>query len=98
MRFSKHGKYFAPFSASLRSSDDDNGNLYPLLMCVPFLDWSIIGSPPPLRFQIDKREGFRSSKGSAHLLRTILQYFYRLEDTTDREADQVFAKHKPWSL
>jgi hypothetical protein len=29
-------------------------------------------------------------------LRSILQHFYRLEDTSDREHQQVFSKHKPW--
>jgi hypothetical protein len=29
-------------------------------------------------------------------MRSILQHFYRLEDTSDREHQQVFAKHKPW--
>lgn len=30
------------------------------------------------------------------MLRSILQHFYRLEDTTDRESQQMFARHKPW--
>ncbi|KAK3651511.1 hypothetical protein LTR56_005653 [Elasticomyces elasticus] len=71
--------------------------MYPLLVSVPFLDWTILGATPPLRFQVDRREGFQSSKSSAHVLRSVLQYFYRLEDTADREHSQVFAKHKPWA-
>lgn len=68
-----------------------------MLMCLPFLDWSIQGEKPPLRSQVDRREGYSSVRSSSHLLRTVLQHFYRLEDTADREASQVFARHKPWS-
>lgn len=68
-----------------------------MLIVSPFLDWSVLGPAPPLRFQVDRREGFRSARSSVHQLRSVLQYFYRLEDTGDREASQVFAKHKPWS-
>lgn len=68
-----------------------------MIIAVPFLDWTINGSKPPLRFQVDRREGFHSARSSSHLLRSVLQHFYRLEDTVDREAGQVFAKHKPWS-
>jgi hypothetical protein len=90
-RFSKHGKYFSPFFESL--SDQKFGG--PMLMSVPFLDWgTAAGETPPLRFQIDRREGFQSSRSTSHLLRSILQHFYRLEDTTDREKNQVFCKHK----
>ncbi|SMY19106.1 unnamed protein product [Zymoseptoria tritici ST99CH_1A5] len=100
-RFSKHGKYFAPFSQTLRpQSMNDAANedsVYPMLISVPFLDWTINGSTPPLRFQVDRRERFLSARSSAHVVRSILQYFYRLEDTTDRETSQVFSKHKPWS-
>lgn len=96
-RFSKHGKYFAPFSQPLRSPTEGDDAAYPMLISVPFLDWSILGSKPPLRFQVDRREGFHSARSSSHLLRSVLQHFYRLEDTSDREASQVFAKHKPWS-
>lgn len=97
-RFSKHGKYFTPFSQCLRpKSTGTEADMYPMAMAVPFLDWSILGSKPPLRFQVDRREGFRSARSSVHLLRSLLQYFYRLEDTLDRESSQVFAKHKPWS-
>lgn len=96
-RFSKHGKYFAPFSQQLNPTAKGDDAMYPMLMAVPFLDWSIHGQKPPLRFQVDKREGFHSARSSSHLLRSVLQHFYRLEDTTDREASQVFAKHKPWS-
>ncbi|KAF2099732.1 hypothetical protein NA57DRAFT_38318, partial [Rhizodiscina lignyota] len=95
-RFSKHGRYFTPFFQSLgRHSTPDRP--YPLLMSVPFLDWSVDGPAPPLRFQVDPREGYQSSRSSAHLLRSILEYFYRLEDTNDREHKQVFNRHKPWS-
>lgn len=97
-RFSKHGKYFSPFADVLKPSIADNSeNTYPMLISVPFLDWSVLGPTPPLRFQVDRREGFLSARSSAHILRSVLQYYYRLEDTTDREASQVFAKHKPWS-
>ncbi|KAJ4989706.1 mg2+ transporter [Stagonosporopsis vannaccii] len=97
-RFSKHGRYFAPFFQSL--SDDCisriEPNEGPMLLSVPFLDWAVEGEPPPLRFQVDPREGFQSSRSSSHMLRSILQHFYRLEDTTDRESQQVFTRHKPW--
>lgn len=94
-RFSKHGRYFAPFFQYLGGDEQDRGNS-PMLLSVPFLDWTVEGEPPPLRFQVDPREGYQSSKSSSHLLRSILQYFYRLEDTGDRESQQVFTKHKPW--
>lgn len=97
-RFSKHGNYFAPFFQPLSfESDRPSDEQYPMLVSVPFLDWTVLGASPPLRFQVDRREGFQSSRSSAHLLRSVLQYFYRLEDTADRESSQVFAKHKPWS-
>ncbi|OAL53637.1 hypothetical protein IQ07DRAFT_677101 [Pyrenochaeta sp. DS3sAY3a] len=96
-RFSKHGRYFSPFFQNLDegySYESDNDG--PMLLSVPFLDWTVEGEPPPLRFQVDPREGYQSSKSSSHVLRSILQHFYRLEDTTDRESQQVFTKHKPW--
>lgn len=97
-RFSKHGKHFAPFSQTLRPpTEGDRENIYPLLISIPFLDWTVQGPTPPLRFQVDRREGFLSARSSAHIVRSILQHFYRLEDTTDREGSQVFAKHKPWT-
>ncbi|WPH01487.1 Hypothetical protein R9X50_00433300 [Acrodontium crateriforme] len=98
-RFSKHGKYFAPFCQTLQppSSHGSDESIYPMLISVPFLDWTVLGPTPPLRFQVDRREGFQSSRSSSHLMRSVLQYFYRLEDTLDREKSQVFAKHKPWS-
>ncbi|KAK5107724.1 hypothetical protein LTR62_000746 [Meristemomyces frigidus] len=97
-RFSKHGKYFTPLFRCLRSqSGGSAAEQYPMLISIPFCDWTILGSTPPLRFQVDRREGFRSSKSTAHLLRSVLQHFYRLEDTTDRESLQVSAKHKPWT-
>lgn len=99
-RFSKHGRYFAPFVQDLLEGydevDDVKGLARPMLLSVPFLDWALDGEQPPLRFQVDPREGYQSSRSSSHPLRSILQYFYRLEDTADREAYQVFTKHKPW--
>ena len=96
-RYSKHGKYFTPFSQTLQSpSSSGEKSLYPMLIVIPFLDWGLLGSTPALRFQVDRREGFRNVRSSVHSLRSILQYFYRLEDTHDREGSQVFAKHKPW--
>lgn len=89
-RFSKHGRYFSPFFERL-----GEGTKGPMLISVPFLDWSA-DEPPPLRFQVDPREGYQSSRSTSHLLRSILQHFYRLEDTSDREHQQVFSKHKPW--
>jgi Mg2+ and Co2+ transporter CorA len=96
-RFSKHGRYFAPFSQRLVEDYADDQENVPLLLSVPFLDWTVEGEPPPLRFQVDPREGYQSSRSSSHLLRSILQHFYRLEDTSDREPQQVFTKHKPWT-
>jgi hypothetical protein len=99
-RFSKHGKYFSPFFQSLspHESNGDSASVYPMVASIPFLDWGVLGGrTPPLRFQVDKREGFASMRSSAHLLRSILQNYYRLEDTADREDSQVFAKHKPWT-
>ena len=96
-RFSKHGKYFSPFAQTLRNTKRDDGNIYPMLVSLPFLDWSMQGEKPPLRFQVDRREGYNSVRSASHLLRTVLQHFYRLEDTADREGSQVFARHKPWS-
>ncbi|KAJ8115521.1 hypothetical protein OPT61_g2853 [Boeremia exigua] len=97
-RFSKHGRYFAPFSQRLVDGDSGKGRQTegPMLLSVPFLDWTVEGEPPPLRFQVDPRDGYQSSRSSSHMLRSILQHFYRLEDTTDRESSQVFARHKPW--
>lgn len=68
-----------------------------MLLSIPFLDWTVSGPTPPLRFQVDPRENYQSSRHSAHLLRSILQHFYRLEDTDDREKAQVFSKHRPWA-
>lgn len=97
-RFSKHGRYFAPFFQRLDDSTRAMGRNYdgPMLLSVPFVDWTVKGETPPLRFQVDPREGYQSSKSSSHMLRSILQHFYRLEDTSDRESQQVFARHKPW--
>ena len=96
-RHSKHGNHFAPFFQSLQPDPKEHSNVYPVLASVPFLDWSVSGHPPPLRFQIDKREGFASSRSSSHPIRSLLQYFYRLEETRSREKSQVFSKHNPWS-
>jgi hypothetical protein len=98
-RFSKHGRYFAPFFQYLGDDydDDEAREDGPMLLSVPFLDWTVSGETPPLRFQVDPREGYQSSRSSAHLSRSILQHFYRLEDTSDREPQQVFTKHKPWT-
>jgi len=98
-RFSKHGRYFAPFFQYLLDGHrgPKEAREGPMLLSVPFLDWSVEGKTPPLRFQVDPREGYQSSKSSSHLLRSILQHFYRLEDTADRESQQVFTKHKPWT-
>jgi hypothetical protein len=98
-RFSKHGRYFAPFFQYLGGDcdDDEIREDGPMLLSVPFLDWTVSGETPPLRFQVDPREGYQSSRSSAHLLRSLLQHFYRLEDTSDRESQQVFTKHKPWT-
>jgi Mg2+ and Co2+ transporter CorA len=98
-RFSKHGRYFAPFFQRLGDYGDENDlrENGPMLLSVPFLDWTVEGDTPPLRFQVDPREGYQSARSSAHLLRSILQHFYRLEDTTDRESSQVFTRHKPWT-
>ncbi|KAH3919129.1 hypothetical protein HBI56_100280 [Parastagonospora nodorum] len=94
-RFSKHGRYFAPFFQHFGDDHEAKKNR-PMLLSVPFLDWGLDGETPPLRFQIDPGEGYQSSRSSSHLLRSILQHFYRLEDTSDREPQQVFTKHKPW--
>ncbi|KAF2719187.1 hypothetical protein K431DRAFT_296209 [Polychaeton citri CBS 116435] len=109
-RFSKHGKYFYPFCESLSPSLQETSSPtsfaestpcsdnYPFLIACPFLDWTITHEKiPPLRFQVDRREGFASSRASCHSLRSVLQYYYRLEDTSDRERSQVFSRHKPWN-
>jgi hypothetical protein len=97
-RFSKHGRYFAPFCQRLVEDYTGDQENVPLLLSVPFLDWAVEkDNTPPLRFQVDPREGYQSSRSSSHLLRSILQHFYRLEDTSDRESQQVFTKHKPWT-
>ena len=98
-RFSKHGRYFAPFFQHLGEDygDDEGKEDGPMLLSVPFLDWTVDGETPPLRFQVDKREGYQSSRSTSHLIRSVLQHFYRLEDTSDRESQQVFTKHKPWT-
>lgn len=97
-RYSKHGKWFVPFSQILQpQANIERGSAFPMLMSVPFLDWTVKGKCPPLRFNVDKREGYHVARSSSHVIRSILQYFYRLEDTQDREGSQVLGKHKPWS-
>ncbi|KAF2628608.1 hypothetical protein BU25DRAFT_338916, partial [Macroventuria anomochaeta] len=96
-RFSKHGRYFAPFFQRLNDGyNNKERHEGPMLLSVPFVDWTVNGETPPLRFQVDTREGYQSSRSSSHMLRSILQHFYRLEDTTDRESQQVFTRHNPW--
>ena len=92
-RFSKHGKYFSPFFKPLHRSRSPDGDA--ILASIPYLDWTT-PQPPPLRFQIDDREKYASSS-AFHPVRSILQYYYRLEDTSEREKSQVFARHRPWN-
>lgn len=97
-RFSKHGKHFVPFVAPLTSRIQSNGGpSYPMLISTPWLDWSINGQTPPLRFQVDRKEAYRSSRSACHPLRSLLAYYFRLEDTRERDRSQVFTKHKPWT-
>lgn len=97
-RFSKHGKHFVPFLAPLTSQyQSKTGPSYPMLMSTPWLDWSINGQTPPLRFQVDRKEGYHSSRSACHPLRSLLAYYFRLEDTRERDRSQVFTKHKPWT-
>ena len=96
-RFSKHGKHFVPFVTPLTSrSQSGVGPSYPMLISTPWLDWSINGQTPPLRFQIDRKEGYTSSRSSCHPMRSLLAYYFRLEDTRGREVSQVFSRNKPW--
>ena len=96
-RFSKHGKHFVPFVAPL-TSRPQGGNTpsYPMLISTPWMDWSVNGQTPPLRFQIDRKEGYTSSRSSCHPMRSLLAYYFRLEDTREREITQVFSRNKPW--
>lgn len=97
-RFSRHGHYFVPFVEPLKSRHPGNEpSTFPLLISTPWLDWSVNGQTPPLRFQIDRREGFTASKSTCHPLRSLLAHYFRLEDTRERERSQVFTKHKPWT-
>jgi hypothetical protein len=97
-RFSKHGKHFVPFVAPLASQAQSNGGpSYPMLISTPWLDWSINGQTPPLRFQVDRKEGYHSSRSACHPLRSLLAHYFRLEDTGERDRSQVFTKHKPWN-
>ena len=67
-------------------------------MSLPFLDWTVFPGPtPPLRFHVDEREGRTSARTASHPLRSLLQHYYRLEDTSDRERAQVFTRHRPWN-
>jgi Mg2+ and Co2+ transporter CorA len=97
-RFSKHGKHFVPFVAPLTSQPPTNGKpSYPMLISTPWLDWSMNGETPPLRFQVDRKEGYHSSRSACHPMRSLLAYYFRLEDTRERDRSQVFTKHKPWT-
>ncbi|KAI9805645.1 MAG: hypothetical protein M1833_005137 [Piccolia ochrophora] len=100
-RFSKHGRYFPPISEHLdaeASDASDTVNVTPLLVCFPFMDWTTYPeAPPAARFQVDPHGQFQSTRSALHPIRSMLQYFYRLEDTRDRERDQVFTKHRPWT-
>lgn len=97
-RFGKHGKFFMPFVASLAPRPNGTSDpSYPILISTPFLDWSVNGQTPPLRFQVDRKEGYHSSRSACHPLRSILAYYFRLEDTRERERSQVFNKHTPWT-
>ena len=96
-RNSKHGNFFAPFSQSLAPTDTaplvtDEPHHFPVLLSIPFLD--VIEESRPLRPQVNRRV---DSWTAPHFSRSLLQYLYRLEDTSDREPSQVFAKYKPWS-
>jgi hypothetical protein len=95
-RFSRHGKYFTPFAKELgKGFGDDEA---PLLISMPFLDWTVFPGPTPAPlYQVDSKAGYHSTRSTAHPIRSILQYFYRLEDTKDRETDQVYNKYKPWA-
>jgi hypothetical protein len=94
-RSSKHGRYFNPFLHCLDPQGDDS--MTPLLVCLPFLDWTCYpGPPPPPQSQIDPYDLYRLSRSSSHMQRSMLQYFYRLEETGDREREQVFSKYRPW--
>lgn len=70
-RWSKHGRFFSPFFSPLTlNSVGDSSPDCPFLLSIPFLDWTTYPDPtPPLRFQIDKREGYASSRSTAHPLR-----------------------------
>ncbi|KAI9658191.1 MAG: hypothetical protein M1831_004038 [Alyxoria varia] len=101
-RFSKpdkDGKYFAPFFTPLSSSSEDTGSENcAILASFPFLDWTVYpGPPPPPRFQVDGRQEHPAARLMSHPLRSLLQYYYRLEDTSDREKFQVYTRHKPWN-
>ena len=69
-----------------------------MLASFPFLDWTVYPGPPPSpRFQVDDRLEHPAAKFMGHPLRSLLQYYYRLEDTSDREKSQVYTRHKPWN-
>ena len=70
-RWSKHGRFFTPFVNPIQADDkEDRDQCHSLLLSVPFLDWTVHPGPtPPLRFQIDEREAYASSRSAAHPLR-----------------------------
>lgn len=99
-RFSHHGRFFTPFVQPLctRSTTATDAEYQPILACFPFLDWTVYPGPtPPLRFQIDDRAKWASAARSNHPFCSLLQHYYYLEDTADRERSQVYTKHKPWN-
>ena len=68
-RWSKHGRFFSPFAHPLGSTVGSSTNAS-LLLSIPFLDWTVYpGPPPPLRFQVDPRETFATSRSTNHPLR-----------------------------
>ena len=94
-RFSRHGKYFSPFVKELGEAVGNDEP--PLLVSMPFLDWTVFPGPAPSPLhQVDPKGVYLSTRSAAHPIRSILQYFYRLEDTKDREKDQVYNRYKPW--
>ena len=87
-RISKHGNFFTAFAKYLAPTDKPPN--FPILLSIPFLD---VGQSTPLGSQEDRRGDDWTGR---HFSRSVLQYFYRLEDTSNRETSQVFNKHKPW--
>ncbi|KAI9891541.1 MAG: hypothetical protein M1814_002664 [Vezdaea aestivalis] len=92
-RFSRHGKYFSAFIKRFPENKDTN-EPPPLLLSFPFIDWTVHPGPSPQpRHQVDSAHG---SIFQSHPLRSMLQYYYRLENTSDRERGQVYFNHQPW--